>query len=223
MYNAIQDFPGLFVAAAGNEASDNNIYRTIPAGYGSDIMVSGEAIVDREIVLSGSVLIPALQNVIAVAATDSNDQLSSFSNYGTGSVHIAAPGENIYSTFFEENYVSGEAVAISYANGWVKKVGAAPETWAKRSNIVISGSTVDLSGALWGDTRNPYVSGESSYIQKSIPNDAKNIADISLTAWCDTPAYYDSNDRIDILISTGGLFTKFDSIDASSLHYYSDN
>ena len=38
-------------------------------------------------------------NIIAVAATDAHDQLSSFSNYGSTSVQIAAPGEKILSTF----------------------------------------------------------------------------------------------------------------------------
>lgn len=40
-----------------------------------------------------------LDNIICVAATDQNDDLASFSNYGTTSVDIAAPGTNIYSTY----------------------------------------------------------------------------------------------------------------------------
>lgn len=48
-------------------------------------------IIDQELVMSGSEIIPALSNVIAVAATDQNDELTYFSNYGTGSVHVAAP------------------------------------------------------------------------------------------------------------------------------------
>jgi subtilisin family serine protease len=38
-----------------------------------------------------------LDNVVAVAATDGANQLSSFSNFGWESVDVAAPGENIFS------------------------------------------------------------------------------------------------------------------------------
>ncbi len=92
-YDAIQSFPGLFVAAAGNAGTDydGSGFKNFPSGFGSDTTISGEVIIDREIVLSGEEIIPALSNVIAVAASDQNDALASFSNYGTGSVHIAAP------------------------------------------------------------------------------------------------------------------------------------
>ncbi len=39
----------------------------------------------------------SIENVIAVGATDHNDQRASFSNYGTG-IDIVAPGVNIYTT-----------------------------------------------------------------------------------------------------------------------------
>ena len=63
----------LFVAAAGNEGTNNDTTPSYPASYN-------------------------LPNIISVAATDQNDNLSYFSNYGATSVHVAAPGENIYST-----------------------------------------------------------------------------------------------------------------------------
>jgi len=63
----------LFVAAAGNETANNDTTPFYPAGYN-------------------------LPNIISVAATDQNDDLTYFSNYGATSVHVAAPGQNIYST-----------------------------------------------------------------------------------------------------------------------------
>jgi len=63
----------LVVAAAGNESSNIDLIPVYPASYGLD-------------------------NIIAVAATDPHDNLASFSNFGAGSVHVAAPGINIYST-----------------------------------------------------------------------------------------------------------------------------
>jgi subtilisin family serine protease len=64
----------LFVAAAGNESTDNDgTTRNYPSSYD-------------------------LPNIISVAASDSQDSLASFSNYGAVSVHLAAPGVNILST-----------------------------------------------------------------------------------------------------------------------------
>ena len=64
----------LFVAAAGNDSNNNDLQPTYPAAY-------------------------ACSNIIAVAATDANDQLASFSNYGATTVQISAPGVGILSTF----------------------------------------------------------------------------------------------------------------------------
>ena len=57
----------LFVAAAGNETNNNDTSRRYPASY-------------------------EVPNVLSVAATDHNDQLSSFSNYGRTTVDLGAPG-----------------------------------------------------------------------------------------------------------------------------------
>jgi subtilisin family serine protease len=62
-----------FVCAAGNDGKDNDSTPFYPAAYD-------------------------LPNIITVAATDANDNLASFSNYGVNSVDIAAPGAEILST-----------------------------------------------------------------------------------------------------------------------------
>ncbi len=63
----------IFCAAAGNETANNDTTPSYPASY-------------------------RLSNMIVVAASDQNDALASFSNYGATTVDIAAPGTNIYST-----------------------------------------------------------------------------------------------------------------------------
>ena len=63
----------LFIAAAGNEWENNDILPTYPCNYNLD-------------------------NIICVASTNRDDNLSWFSNYGN-SVHVAAPGEDIFSTY----------------------------------------------------------------------------------------------------------------------------
>ena len=73
--NAIQaagDAGIVFCTAAGNTGTDNTSTPFYPANY-------------------------RLPNMIVVAASDSDDQLASFSNFGT-KVDLAAPGVDIYST-----------------------------------------------------------------------------------------------------------------------------
>jgi subtilisin family serine protease len=88
----------LFVAAAGNY-------------YDPD----GDGLLD-------SPVYPArydLANIIAVAATDHNDALASFSNYGATSVDVAAPGVNILSTKAGDSYqyLSGTSMATPHVSG----------------------------------------------------------------------------------------------------------
>ena len=49
-----------------------------------------------------------LPNIIAVAATDRNDGIASFSQFGSTSVHIGAPGVDIRSTTRNDTYQSVE-------------------------------------------------------------------------------------------------------------------
>jgi len=91
---AIEHYNGLFIAAAGNAASNNDLHPIYPASYGSD-------------------------NIISVAATDQNGELAQFSNYGAVSVDIAAPGERIFSTSLrgEYSYMSGTSMSAPHVAG----------------------------------------------------------------------------------------------------------
>jgi subtilisin family serine protease len=84
----------LFVAAAGNDASNNDATPSYPAAYDVD-------------------------NIVAVAATDNRDQLASFSNYGPTKVHVAAPGVNVYSSVMGGKYdtYSGTSMATPHVSG----------------------------------------------------------------------------------------------------------
>ncbi len=86
--DTIASYPNiLFVAAAGNENTNDDITPSYPAGFD-------------------------LSNIISVAASDQNDNLAGFSNYGPTSVDVAAPGTNILSTI--PSFTTGTTYSGAY-------------------------------------------------------------------------------------------------------------
>lgn len=59
----------------------------------------------------------AYTNAIAVAATNNKDQKASFSSYGAKWVDVAAPGENIFSTFPNHPYKINKALGYDFGSG----------------------------------------------------------------------------------------------------------
>jgi subtilisin family serine protease len=84
----------LFIAASGNASADADRSPHYPASYD-------------------------LPNVISVAALTRNDELASFSNYGAKSVHVAAPGAEILSTWLGGDFreASGTSMATPEVSG----------------------------------------------------------------------------------------------------------
>lgn len=84
----------LVVAAAGNEHSDSDVKKYFPADYD-------------------------LPNILSVTAIDPHAKVLATSNYGAGSVDIAAPGEDITSTMPGATYgeMTGTSQATAFATG----------------------------------------------------------------------------------------------------------
>ncbi len=96
----------LFIAAAGNSGTNNDRTASFPGNYSISNKVAGKTY-------------PALENMIVVAAIASNGTLASFSQYGAKSVHIGAPGVNIFSTLPNNTYGSynGTSMATPHVAG----------------------------------------------------------------------------------------------------------
>lgn len=84
----------LFVAAAGNYAENTDDFPAYPAGYD-------------------------VPNVLSVAATDHNDSIAYFSNFGNLTVDLGAPGVDILSSVPGNGYssYSGTSMAVPHVSG----------------------------------------------------------------------------------------------------------
>ncbi|MFQ3593326.1 MAG: S8 family serine peptidase, partial [Gemmataceae bacterium] len=80
---------------------------------------------------------PGVSNVIVVTSVDNQGRLSSFANFGAKSVHLAAPGNNIYSTNARGNYGnrSGTSMATSFVTGAAAMVTGLRPEWNYRNVI----------------------------------------------------------------------------------------
>lgn len=161
LYDVLKASPALHIFAAGNESNDNDARLSYPASYDLD-------------------------NIVAVAATDRNDRLADFSNWGATTVDLAAPGVDILSTVPGNKYdsYSGTSMATPHVAGaatliatvypdatneqikarLMNGVDQVPELAGK----MITGGRLNLANALDNDTVPPAAPGELKADEKAI-------------------------------------------------------
>jgi subtilisin family serine protease len=165
LYTAIslfRDEGGIFVAAAGNEGTNNDTTPFYPAGYDLD-------------------------NIISVAASGQSDELADFSNYGANSVDIGAPGVNIYSTdgyrVLEENFDNLSVPSIGS-----KFVQSGNNSWGTLSSDDETGKVAAGDYLYWGNYRNLI---DSNLDTIAINLESKPNSYLGFTIFCDTEKDYD--------------------------------
>ncbi len=150
MLDAIADAASegiLFVTAAGNSGTNNDSRPVYPASY-------------------------AAANVISVASVGANGFLSGFSNFGARSVHIAAPGNQIYSTGLSNGFTfkSGTSMAAPQVAGLAALVKSACGTLGMsgiRDRILNSGAK---SSALAGLTTTGAMVNAAQSVRSAVVN-----------------------------------------------------
>jgi len=146
----------LFVAAAGNESNDNDGSNpSYPASYSCD-------------------------NIIAVAATDQNDKLASYSNYGATTVDLGAPGSNILSTVPGCDYTpaSGDLFYDDMEKG--------SDNWSAESPWAITEEEYKSPTHSWSDSPNgDYANNEESNLTlaKNIDLSGETPGDLCMGFW----------------------------------------
>ncbi len=123
----------LVVLAAGNDGCDSDVEPTYPASH-------------------------ALNNLLAVGASDQFDQLAQFtgssSNFGAQSVHLFAPGKNVYSTIRialgNYGYENGTSMAAPHVSGAAALLKSYRPALSMREVREILLKTAEVKAALTG-------------------------------------------------------------------------
>ncbi|MDP2672122.1 MAG: S8 family serine peptidase [Candidatus Daviesbacteria bacterium] len=120
-------------------------------------------------------------NVVAVGATDSNDQKASFSNTGT-ELDVVAPGQNIYTTTSSGSYIG--ANGTSFSSPLVAALAALifsanPSLTNQQVVDIITQTTDDLGTVGWDDQYGWGIINACKALKAAVPTSAINCNNTS--------------------------------------------
>jgi thermitase len=156
----------LFVVAAGNAGANNDLGASYPCNY-------------------------PVPNVVCVAATDRNDQLASFSNYGATTVDLGAPGAGILSLQPAIVGRLSEDFNTDVAGRWTS--GGTTGSWAR-----------DPQGFVSDSPAGHYADNADEWIALETPFDLSGMSDCLLRTSVKLDVEQD-NDRLVIDASADGV------------------
>ncbi len=208
-YEAIEsarDAGLLFVAAAGNDGTDNDSTPVYPASYDLD-------------------------NIVAVAATDYNDNLAFWSNYGYASVDVAAPGVDIYNTKADNSYQyqSGSSMASPHVSGLAALIWAADQslTYTQIKDRILNGvdTGLNLEGKILTGGR---INAKNSIVNAPSPPtilaviSVISVISVSISKiyliWIDN-SYGETGFKIERKTGSEGTYSQIATVDANVTSY----
>ncbi|OFZ28513.1 MAG: subtilase [Bdellovibrionales bacterium RIFCSPHIGHO2_01_FULL_40_29] len=185
----------IFIAAAGNDSNNNDTTDTFPANY-------------------------AVENIISVAAINNVGGKASFSNYGKRTVHMGAPGVNIYSsTGGNYDSWSGTSMATPHVSGVAGLVWAhEPELTALELKARLIATVTPVAG-LRGKTRTGGIVNAYNALTNTVappdPNDPLNWATQPYELASASPYAKDTNETFEVKVNGAAevavYFEKFDT------------
>ena len=239
LYEAIKNYPWLFISASGNCWFDADDWWVDDGShYNDDCKSKDHSSFPNHFAKDTSVW-EALDNIIWVTATDQNDDLASFANYWNEAVHVWAPWVNIYSsvgvdirtiTALNEDFnsITLPNLPDGYSASW---------TWSEwRTEDSLSGTWGNVLVA--NSNYNPYTSNVNSVLKsKTIDlsgldytwDDWSVIVDVWMEFYsqCDTEISSEWNDYLVLEFSPDWEnFTevsRFDEIKNQGGYSYEDN
>lgn len=128
----------LFIAAAGNDGTDNDVVPHFPSNYRS-------------------------ANIVSVANSDHDDMLDASSNYGAVSVDVAAPGTGITSTVPYSSVSELNVAGMTYAATPMSYA-----AYGRASAPMSDGGLCDTTDASWSGTVVLCERGEIAFYDKVI-------------------------------------------------------
>jgi len=187
LYNAIanaQSSGQIFLAAAGNNGLNNDVYPHYPSSYNLD-------------------------NIVSVASTTSSDGLSYFSNYGITSVDLGAPGSDIYSTKPGNNYdyLSGTSMATPHVSGVIAlMLSVNPTLSVSETKQILLDSTNPVSYLNGNTVSGGLLDAHAAVLSVGAPNDCTSP---SSGNWIVTQ---DCTISVDATINGGNLIVQNNSV-----------